>query len=444
MRKPKDCLERGVVYQINLRSFTNEGTLNAAARLLPSIREIADIVYILPCFVQDLDEDRSFWSYRMVKSGLGNPANPYRIKDYCNVDPEYGSNGDLKNFVLEAHRLGLKVLLDLVYFHCGPKAVFIEEHPGYVLRREDGSIDTGEWCFPRLNFGSSGLREYLFRNMELFVRDYGIDGFRCDVGDRIPLDFWAEARRRAEAINPNLVMICEGEDPAYLDVFDLLYCRNFRNDCLEVAEGGKPASLIGGRLLEFSQTVLRGGFNSVLYIENHDTVNDDYDVRIEKRLGTKAVDAMLAANYLLPNVPFVYCGTEAADGNRHSIFANRFYSANLTVDWQNLLTEEGKRRKALLKKLHTLRHELEEIGLSGKIEFMDSGNAPVLAFVRGERSRVAVAVNLGGKPAEASVNAGTDSFRTLLESDAAVSLAAGQGRLSISLGAYGFAVAKLD
>ncbi|MGN1128846.1 MAG: alpha-amylase family glycosyl hydrolase, partial [Candidatus Flemingiibacterium sp.] len=154
MRKPQKYLERGIIYQINLRSFTNEGTLNAAAKLLPHIRKFADIVYLCPCFVQDDDENREFWSDRTKASKLENPLNPYRISDYYNVDPEYGTGEDLKNFVAAAHEVGLRVILDLVYFHCGPNAVFINNHPDFIVRDADGKPDMGQWHYPKLNFGS--------------------------------------------------------------------------------------------------------------------------------------------------------------------------------------------------------------------------------------------------------------------------------------------------
>lgn len=442
MRKPQDYLNRDVIYQINLRTFTNEGTLNAAAKLLPSLKEFVDIVYIWPCYVHDQDEDVSHWSDRMINSKLNNPANPYRIKDYYNVDPEYGTNEDLKNFVNQAHNLGLKVLFDLVYFHCGPTAKLIDEHPDFVLRHPDGSIDTGEWRFPKLNFNCKGLREYLIQNMELFVRDYGVDGFRCDVADCIPLDFWAEARERVEAINPNLMMLCEGMNPTYLDVFDIHYCWHLRYNCMEIIEGDKPASYLKDNLLSFSKTNLQNSFNSILFIDNHDTANDDYDNRLEKRLGSKAVDAMFVINYLLPNVPLVYCGTEVADTNRHSLLANRFHAANLTIDWQNLLTEEGIRRNNLLKKLHTLRHNLKEVGLLDKFECVDADKEKVFAFVRGDKTRTAIIVNLSNEALETTININAVNFCTHLKNDATISIA--DDKLNVSLGAFGYAVVELN
>ena len=135
MKKIPDVLEHGVIYQINLRAFTPEGTLNAAAKMLPHLREIgADIVYLCPVVCADGSADAAGWSDRQRASGFPNPKNPYRIADYANVDPEYGTNEDLHRFVAAAHALGLRVLLDLVYVHCGPGAVFLAEHPDFLLR----------------------------------------------------------------------------------------------------------------------------------------------------------------------------------------------------------------------------------------------------------------------------------------------------------------------
>lgn len=444
MRKPQNYLERGIIYQINLRAFTNEGTLREAEKLLPHIREIADIVYLCPCFVQDNDADIAGWSDRTRKSGLNNPENPYRISDYYNVDPEYGTNDDLKHYVDAAHELGLKVILDLVYFHCGPNAVFLADHPDFVVRDADGKPDVGLWRFPKLNYASEELREYMIGNMELFVRDFGVDGYRCDVGDGVPLDFWAEARERIDALNPNLMMLNEGTKPDYINVFDLNYSWNLRGALDDVIEKGQPASHIRDVVLDFSEKHLQGSFQSIFLLENHDTVNDDYENRLEKRVGSEAMDAMFVVNLLLPNVPFIYCGTEICDTNRHSIWGNRFHSANLTIDWQNLQTLEGKRRMKLLKKLYKLRHGLPEVGLSSKLEFVDTDSEKVLSFVRGEgENRLAVIVNLGSEPVNASAEVGALDLEPWMMSGASVSLAGTEGRLTASLKPYGFAVVEL-
>ena len=88
----------------------------------------------------------------------------------------------------------MRVVYDIVYFHCGPKAELIGEHPDFVRRNPDGSVKIGDWKFPELDYGNPGLREYMYGNMEYLVREYGFDGFRCDVEDLVPLSFWEEGR----------------------------------------------------------------------------------------------------------------------------------------------------------------------------------------------------------------------------------------------------------
>ena len=93
-------LTQGVMYQIAPRSFTDEGTLKAATEKLPHIADLgATVVYLLPIFLQDDDTRRETWSPRQKQSGANSPYNPYRIKDYNRIDPEYGTETDLHNFV---------------------------------------------------------------------------------------------------------------------------------------------------------------------------------------------------------------------------------------------------------------------------------------------------------------------------------------------------------
>lgn len=438
-----DVLKTGVVYQINLRAFTPEGTLAAAEKLLPHIRSLgADIVYLCACATADRDADRAGWSDRQRASGLNNPCNPYRISDYDSIDPEYGDMEDLKRFVAAAHEVGLRVLLDLVYFHCGPNAVFLAEHPDFIVRNPDGTPALGSWRFPQLNFGNPELREYLMRNMELFVRDCDVDGFRCDVGDAVPLDFWAKACARIDALKPGLVMINEGVNAAYLDVFDLNYGWYLREAFVACVEGKQPAGVIAETQLAYSREHLRGTWRSIALLENHDTVNDDYRNRLEKRIGKRAMDAGLVINYTLPNVPFLYNGTEVCDTNRHSIWGNRFHGANLVIDWQNALTADGMDRIALLRLLAQLRHNVPALGMEGALAFAQTKDAQVLTYFRENAGqRCLVAVNLSDEPVCAQVAAGASACEALLVRGAEARW--NDKGLSMALEPWGFAVLEL-
>ena len=172
----------GVMYQLWLRAFTPEGTLKAAEKRLPQVAAAGvTIIYLSPINLQDDDMRKEHWAPRQRKTD--NPRNPYRIKDHDVIDPEYGSEEDLRTFVKEAHRLGMRVLMDLVYLHCGPTAVIIERHPDFMLREPDGKLKMAAWGFPGIDFKCPGVHEYFWKNMEHWVRDFDVDGFRCDVAD---------------------------------------------------------------------------------------------------------------------------------------------------------------------------------------------------------------------------------------------------------------------
>jgi cyclomaltodextrinase / maltogenic alpha-amylase / neopullulanase len=213
-RPAPEWVTSGIMYQIQPRAFTPEGTLQAATARLPQLADLGvDILYLCPVFVSDDDPDLQGWSPRQKKSGMNNPRNPYRIKDYFHVDPEYGTDDDLKAFIAQAHRLEMRVLLDMVYLHCGPNAVFLAQHPDFVKRDAQGKVAVAGWGFPALNFANPELREYLWNNMEYWVREFGADGFRCDVSDGIPLDFWETARERLDRIRPGPVPAGRGNAP---------------------------------------------------------------------------------------------------------------------------------------------------------------------------------------------------------------------------------------
>lgn len=443
VRNMAEVLKDGVIYQINLRAFTPEGTLRAAEKLLPHIRSIGvDIVYLCACSTADRDEDRAGWSDRQRASGMNNPCNPYRISDYDSIDPEYGTVEDLQRFVETAHGVGLRVLLDLVYFHCGPNAVFLQEHPDFIVRNPDGTPALGSWRFPQLNFELPALREYLMRNMEFFVRDCGVDGYRCDVGDAVPLDFWAEACARIDALKPGLVMINEGVDAAYLDVFDLNYGWYLREAFLACVEGKQPAEVIAETQIKYSKEHLQGTWRSIALLENHDTVSDDYDNRMEQRIGKRAMDAGLVINCTLPNVPFLYCGTEVCDTNRHSLWGNRFHGANLVIDWQNALTADGVDRMALLRLLAQLRHSIPALGMDGALAFVETGNAQVLGYFREKAGqRCLVAVNLSDEKACSTVAAEASAAEALLARGVEAEL--NEGNVNLALEPWGFALMEL-
>ena len=385
-----DFVQKSVIYQVSMRAFSKEGTFAAVTARMDEIAATgADILYLLPFAESDPDMDRAHWSARQKASGCDNPRNPYRISDYYRVDPEYGTDHDLRALVAAAHAHGMKAMADLVYFHAGP--TFAKRHPTFVQRKADGTPADGQWAFPKLDFANPELREHLWGNMEQLVRDFDFDGFRCDVGSAVPLDFWEEGRRRIEKIKPDVILLDEGmrgEDQAA--VFDMNYC--FPNGHVEsILRGDAPAEDFA-RVLDVIEAGACKGARFLRNYDNHDIANDRYEERLERICGPRAADMLLVLCHTLGGIPFLYCGCEFNDAARHSIFANK---------GQYVIDRGGDHapRQALLRDLARLHKSEPALWRGSRAWVRTDRPEQILSYVReADGRRLYVALNFSTHP----------------------------------------------
>ena len=401
-------LEKKIIYQMALRTFTPKGTLRAATERLAHVASLGvDIVYICPFFVTENDETREYWSPRQIASNTNNPKNPYKIADYFHVDEEYGTDEDLHAFVDEAHRLGLGVMFDLVYLHCGREAVFIKDHPEFVQWNEDGTLKVPDrWPFARLNFESRALREYLFENMEMFVREYGIQGFRCDVGDSVPLDFWQEAFERVRAINPDLILLNEGVKASYLqDTFDWGYSFAYQSMMVKIFAKDEPAT----EFYDLYQTECEKYGENIYHLtralDNHDTASNCGHDRNEIIMTSRGVEAALVVTNTYLGIPFFWNGYEVCDDAENSMFSNRFYGKRSALDWSCAFTANGARRIELVKRIHALHHGYDAITKGELIWVEHDRPDEVISYVRayGDQ-RLLITVNTKNRDVVAKIS----------------------------------------
>ena len=114
-----------VIYELNVRQLTPEGTFAAAEKHLPRLRELGiDAVWLMP--IHPIGETNR-------KGTLGSY---YAVRDYCGVNPEFGTMADFDRFVSTAHGLGLKVLLDWVANHTARDARWVTERPADWYERD--------------------------------------------------------------------------------------------------------------------------------------------------------------------------------------------------------------------------------------------------------------------------------------------------------------------
>ena len=427
MRPTPEYLKSAVVYQMVLRNFTRDGNFKAATEMLEHVRSAGvDVVYLCPFVEMDCDMDESGWSTRQKKSAYHTPKNPYRISNYDKIDPEYGHDADFKAFNDKAHALGMKVYMDLVYLHCGPNNVMKDMFPDAFQKNPDGTVRTTIWHFPYVNF----------------------DGFRCDVGDQVPIDFWVEAVTVCQKVNPELVMINEGRKPEWLEkAFDACYgwpwsfsIRNFLTPDLPGQKTAKLKTLdqkMPG-VRDYESKIPEGALMFV-FMDNHDTAADDWENRFDRVHPVEAGNAAFVLTFLRRGLPLIFNGNEIADNSLNTFFApvEDIARARKTVDWARALQPAGQKRLALIRTLAKMRHE-QKVFSDGTQEWVTEGEKQgAIAFVRRAGGKAAfVAANLTDKAVSFPVKG--------LSPNADKPLLAENGNVSadgaVSLGPWGFVV----
>ncbi len=380
------------IYCVNVRQFTPEGTLRAFAAHLPRLAAMGvGIVWLLPIHpIGEVNRKGTLGSY-------------YAVRDYRAVSPEFGSLADLRAVVAETHRLGMRLILDWVANHSAWDNPLVEQHPDWYRRDATGHPvpPFPDWTdVIAFDYTQPALRTWMTDSMAYWLREADIDGFRCDVAGMVPTDFWDDTRAALDAIKPadGLFMLSEWDDlfdPVLRTVgvptgqlrraFDTQYA--FRLHWLfdEIAAGEQPtAALDAYRALE--RAAHPAGVSLMNFTTSHDV--NSWEGSEYERLGANALPlAVLAA--LLPGIPMVYGGQEAAVRHRIAFFERdpiAWHHYPLADFYTCLLT------------LHKTHPALANFDASGTFSRLPSG-AGTYAFSRHKgRAAVLVAINLTPEP----------------------------------------------
>lgn len=372
--KQPEWLARSAIYQVNPRTFSADGTIKSITAELEFLKSTGfNIVYLCPIFCEDDSTDRSNWSMRQVKSETENPKNPYRMNDYFSIDDEYGTMDDLKELVAKAHAFDMKVLLDLVYAHIGPNAPIIKRYPEFVKQTPEGEMIYTGWNFPALDYRDNGLREYLYCNMTYYIGVIDVDGFRCDIGDWIPIDFWSEAKRRIQCIKKDAVLINEGDKYENLaTAFDGSYCWLWHEALYKVFTGAEKPKYLADTDEKAKETMPEGGL-LLRDIDNHDTVTD-WPERVEIAAGHDGTEQIIVINYIIDGIPMIYCGNELACSAKLSMFANRFHMGKYEVSNRTKNTDIALKRQNIIKRLNDFKAENDVLRF-GKTHWLDNSDS---------------------------------------------------------------------
>jgi glycosidase len=308
--------KNAVVYEVNVRQFSSEGTFSRVTEQLPRLKSLGvDILWLMP--IHPIGE----------KNRKGSMGSYYSVKDYKAIDPSYGNETDFRLLVQAAHGMGMKVILDWVANHTAWDHRWITEHPEWYVRNEKGEIQTQyDWTdVAKLDYSNQEMRKAMIQEMNYWIHQFDIDGFRCDVAFLVPVDFWNDVRTELEQKKP-VFMLAEMEwntditpNPSvyFTRAFDASYGWNFMGVTQDFAKGKKTLDDFRKEMKEnyarFPSDMLK-----LLFITNHD--ENSWNGTVSEKYG-KNWPLFAAMCYTLPqSLPLIYTGEEAGLNRRLSFF----------------------------------------------------------------------------------------------------------------------------
>ena len=291
-RPSVEWVRNAVIYELYPRSFSKDESFKAVISKIQDLKKLGvTVLWLMP--IHPVGKVNR-------KGTLGSP---YSIRDYYKINPEYGTLDDFKELVKAVHRAGMHIIIDLVINHTAWDNPLINEHPDWYKHDSTGKIipPNPDWTdVAQLNYANKDLREYMLNMLKYYVKDIGIDGFRCNVAEMVPLDFWDEARSALDSIKP-VMMLAEGAKPdLHLKAFDLTYSWNVYDVLGKIFEGSSPASALDSVLGRENRVYPKGSLR-LRFNTNHD--KNAYDGASVKRYGTDGDSLTIALIATLPGVP---------------------------------------------------------------------------------------------------------------------------------------------
>lgn len=385
-RASKDWIRDSVLYQIFPRQYSAKGDFNSVTADLDRLRDLGvNVLWLMP--IHPIGQEKK----------KGTIGSPYAVRDYYGVNPDYGTPADLKRLVAESHERGMKVIIDVVVNHTAWDNRLIKDHPEFYKKNDKGEIvpPIADWAdVAGLDYSKLAVRRYIIEMLKSWIRDYDLDGFRCDVALFIPTDFWEEARTEIDKVKPDTIWLAEAEKPDLLvKAFDLDYAWRMHGTLTEVLQGAKPASAIR-KVWEEQVAVFPRGAIRMRFSDNHD------ERRAIARFGEKGALAAEALAFTLDGVPLIYNGMEVGDTTESGYPA---LFEKMPIFWQTAVRRPEFPR--FYKSIIELRKRSNALRRGELVWLRNSDEDRVVTFARrvsGEE--VVVAINVTNAPFSGTIN----------------------------------------
>lgn len=376
-----------VMYEVNVRQYTKEGTFEAFEAHLPRLKELGvDILWLMPIHpISKTNRNGTLGSY-------------YAVDDFKAVNAEFGTDEDFKSLVDKAHEMGFKVILDLVANHTGWEHAWTA-NPGWHTTDEAGKIimpPNTNWAdVADLNYDNADMQTAMLDAMKYWVTEFDIDGYRADYAGGVPKTFWEQARVELEKLKP-VYMLAEDDQQISLlsHAFNANYGWQLYNIMNRVAKGQGGAEQVRLYAERLAKSYPAGTY-PINFTSNHD--ENSWTGTEYERLGD-AVKAMAALSFTLPGMPLIYSGQEAGLDRRLLFFDKD------EIAWDDLSMQP------FYKQLIDLKHDNPALwngSAGGTYRSLEVGDDSILAFERmKEDNTVIVIMNLSAESVAGTVQIG--------------------------------------
>ncbi len=385
-RSSPDWVKDAVIYEIYPRQYSQKGDFNSITNDLDRLKDLGvTVLWLMP--IHPIGKEKS----------KGTIGSPYAVKDFYAINPDYGTKADLQKLISEAHRRGMKVIIDIVANHTAWDSVMMKNKAFYTQDKTGKIIPpVADWKdVADLNYDNAELRKYIIEMLKVWIRDYNLDGFRCDVAGFIPTDFWETARAEVDKIKPDTIWLAEWESPDLLvKAFNLDYSWANHSAMMNVLQGNLPASEIR-KVWETDRAKMPKGALRMRFSDNHD------ERRAIARFGEKGALAGQALVFTLDGVPMFYNGMESGDTTESGAPA---LFEKLPVFWQ--FAERRPEFPKFYKSMIELRKNSIALRRGDLTWLKNSDESKVLTFARRSgNEEILVAINLSNQPFFGSVEA---------------------------------------
>lgn len=410
----QDWTKKANIYEVNVRQYSEEGTFEEVRKDLPRLKDMGvKILWLMPIHPIGLENRKE------TEESLGSY---YSVQDYKGVNPNFGTPEDFKRFVDEAHALDMKVIIDWVANHTAWDNHWIENKDWFELTEEGNfTPPTGtDWSdVIQLNYENQEMRAAMIDALEYWVREFDIDGYRCDVAGMVPNDFWKEAISSLQEIKPVFMLAEDGEAEIFEGGFHMNYAWEYAHVIREIEKGEKSFNDLT-ELLERSEAVTPSSAYRMYFTSNHD--ENSWNGTDSQMFG-KNFENFAVLSATISGMPLIYNGQESGLEKRLEFFEKD------EIEWAEYKYQE------FYKNLLTLKRENEALwngSFGGDLTIHNNeGNTYSYIRVKGD-AEVVVALNFDNESSAtfSLENLGVNSSYTvhngneLSDSDTEVSLAA--------------------